>query len=203
LGCCNQFQQFVGIVQPFLELILISVAQRSGGKLGSHARLFMARIRGHKANFVDADSLRSGERGFQLQGEFRRFGFAGRKCMREPAEFFFGDGGKELNAGKARRGEQLRKLLFRRSTFQRHAIQQKLRTCRSKQQSALRAEGDRCVQLFPGDVELFDGTGVFVAVESGILQQDIQASYECASCRRFWICYFHPAVCKSWIGLPH
>jgi hypothetical protein len=160
----------VGIVQPFLELILITVAQRSGSKLRSHARLFMARIRGHKANFVDADSPRSGKGRFQLQGEFSGLGFPGRKCMREPAEFFFGDGGKELNAGKARRGEQLRKLFLRRSTFQRHAIQQELRTGRSKQQSALRAEGNRCVQFFPGDLELSDGTGVLVAVEPGILQ---------------------------------
>jgi hypothetical protein len=160
----------MGIVQPFFELILITVAQRSGGKLRGHARLFVARIRGHEANFVDADALRSGKRRFQLQGEFSGLGFPGRKCMREPAEFFFGDGGKKLNAGEAGRGEQLRKLLFRRSAFQRHAIQQELRTCRSKQQSALRAEGNRCVQFFPGDLELFDGTGVLVAVEPGILQ---------------------------------
>jgi len=160
----------VGIVQPFLELILITVAQRSGGKLRGHARLFMARIRGHKAYFVDADSLCSSKRGFQLQGEFRGLGFPGWKCVREPAEFFFGDGGKKLNAREASGGEQLRKLLFRRCTFQWHAIQQELRTCRSKQQSTLRAEGNRGVQLFPGDLELFDGTGVFVAVEPGILQ---------------------------------
>jgi hypothetical protein len=160
----------VGIVQPFLELILITIAQRSGGKLGGHTRLFVTRIRGHKAYFVDADALRSSKRGFQLQGKLRRLGFPRRKCMRKPAEFFFGDGGKKLNAGEAGRGEQLRKLLFRRSAFQRHAIQQELRTCRSKQQSALRAEGNRCVQFFPGDLELFDGTGVLVAVEPGILQ---------------------------------
>lgn len=160
----------MGIVQPLLELILITITQRSGGKLRGHAGLFMARIRGHEANFVDADSLRSGKRGFQLQGELSGLGFPGRKCMREPAEFFFGDGGKKLDAGEAGRGEQLRKLPFRRSTFQRHTIQQELGTCRSKQKPALRAEGNRCAQLFPGDLELFDGTGVLIAVQPGKLQ---------------------------------
>jgi hypothetical protein len=124
----------------------------------------MARIRGHKTNFVDADALRSGKRRFQLQGEFSGLGFPGRKCMREPAELFFSNGRKKLNAGQAGRGEQLRKLLFRWSTFQRHAIQQELRACGPKQKSALRAEGNRCVELLPGNFELFDGTGVLVAV---------------------------------------
>jgi hypothetical protein len=121
--------------------------------------------------------------------------------MHKSAELVFGDGSIELDTGQACRGEQLRKLFFRRRTFQRHTIQQELRACGAHQQPALRAKGNRCMQLFPSRFELFVGTGVFVAVEPGKLQQDVQASYECASCRCFWVC-FHPAPCKSWIGLP-
>jgi hypothetical protein len=83
----------------------------------------MTRIRGHKTKFIDADSLRPRQRGFQLQSEFGRFGFSGGKCMYKSAELFFGDGSKELDTGEARSGEQLRKLFFRWRSFQRHTIQ--------------------------------------------------------------------------------
>jgi hypothetical protein len=56
----------VGIVQHIGELVLI-LAERSDRQLCGHARFLQPRIGGHKADFIDADSLRAGERGLQLQ----------------------------------------------------------------------------------------------------------------------------------------
>jgi len=112
----NQLQQFLWVVQPLPELILL-VAQRGGGNLCCHARVFEARIRGHETNLIDADTLRASEGCLQLQCQFGRFSFSGGKGACEAPELFLGDRGKELNAGKSRCRKQLRKLLFRDSSF--------------------------------------------------------------------------------------
>jgi len=90
--------------------------------------------------------------------------------MYKSPELFFGDGSKELDTGEACSGQQLRKLFFGRRAFQRHTIQQELRARGAHQQPALRAKGNRCMQLFPSRFELFVSTGVFVAVQPGKLQ---------------------------------
>ena len=48
------------------------------------------------------------------------------------------------------------------------------------------------MQLVKSNPKLFDGTGMFVAVQAGVLQQDVQASYEGASGRCFWIRFHVP-----------
>jgi hypothetical protein len=63
LGCGNQFEQFVGIAHQIGELVLI-LAEGCNCQLRGHARFLMARIRGHKADFIDTDSLRSRQSGF-------------------------------------------------------------------------------------------------------------------------------------------
>jgi hypothetical protein len=54
LRCGNQFQQFLRIIQHFLELILL-VAQRRGSDLRRHAGILQSHIRRHEAHFVDTD----------------------------------------------------------------------------------------------------------------------------------------------------
>jgi hypothetical protein len=48
------------------------------------------------------------------------------------------------------------------------------------------------MQLLPGNFELFHRASVLVAIQAGKFQQNVQASYECACRRCFWVCY-HPA----------
>ena len=172
------------------------LAKRSNRQLRGDARVFQPRVGGHKANFIDADSLRSRERGFQLLRQFRRFGFASGKGVNKPPDLFLRHGSKKLHAGQPRRREQLRELLFRRRSFQRHAIQQKLGIRGPEKQPPICPQRNGGAQFLPGDLELFDGTGVLVAVQAGKLQQNVQASYESASRRRFGVC-FHPNVAYS------
>jgi hypothetical protein len=68
----------VGIVQPLGKLILV-LAERRCRKLRRHTRFLQPRIRGYKANLIDADSTRAGERGLQLQRQLGWLGFAGGK----------------------------------------------------------------------------------------------------------------------------
>lgn len=192
----DQLQQLLWVVQPFLELILVVVPQRRGGNLRRHARFLQPRIRGHEANFIDADSLRARQRSLQLLREFRWFGLSSGKRSRESRQLFLVDAREKLHAGQARRGQQLCKLSFSRRTFQRHAIQQKLRTRRAQQQTALYFQRNGFVQLLRSNLELFERTDMVMAVQSGKLQQDIQASYESASGRCFWVC-FHPSPRRS------
>jgi hypothetical protein len=106
----------VRVVQQIGELVLI-LAERCDRQLSGHARVFQPRVRGHKANFIDADSLRAGESGFQLQCQLRGFGFARRKSAHEAANLFFRDRSEKLYAGQTRGGEQLRELLFSGRSF--------------------------------------------------------------------------------------
>jgi hypothetical protein len=180
----------VRVIQQVGELVLI-LAKGCHRQLRSHAGIFQPRVRGDKANFIDADSLRAGQRSLQLQSQLCWFGFAGGKRPREPSNLFFRNGSKELYAGQACGAEQLRELLFSRRTFQRHSIQQKLRIRRSEQHPLVRPYGNGGAQLLPRNLELFDRPGMFVAVQAGKFQQNVQASYEGASGSCFWV-YFHP-----------
>jgi hypothetical protein len=99
--------------------------------LRGHARFLQPRIRGHKANLIDADSLCAGEGGLQLRRQLGRFGFSGWKGTHETRQLISRYRGEELYACQAGGGEQLRKLLFRGRAFQRHAIEQKLGTRRA------------------------------------------------------------------------
>ena len=170
------------VVHQVGELVLI-LTEGSDRQLCGHAGFLQPRVRGYEANFIDADSLRARERGLQLQCQLRGFGFAGGKGVHEPANLFFRYGSEKLYAGQAGGAEQLRELLFRGRSFQGHAIQQKLRIRRPQQQAALRPKRDSCPQLLPSDLELFFGPGMLVPVQAGKLQENVQASYESASCR--------------------
>jgi hypothetical protein len=99
--------------------------------LRGHARFLQPRIRGHKANLIDADSLRAGEGGLQLRRQLGRFGFSGWKGTDETRQLIARYGGEELYACQAGSGQQLCKLFFGRRAFQRHAIEQKLGTRRA------------------------------------------------------------------------
>jgi hypothetical protein len=191
----------VRVVQQISELVLI-LAERCDRQLRGHAGFFQPRIRGHKANLIDADSLRASERGLQLQRQLSWFGLAGGKGVHESAKLFFRDGSEKLHTCEPCGGEQQCELLFCGRPFQRHTIQQQLRMRRSKQKPRVRPQGDSRAQLLPGGLELFDSPGVLVAVQAGKLQEDIQASYEGASGRCFWVC-FHPAPSTPRLGLPH
>ena len=118
----DELQQFFGIVEPLLELILIGVAQGRGGELRGDAGVFEASIGGDETDFVDTDAAGSGQSGFQLLSEFGRLGFAGGKGVNEAAEFVVGDDGEKLHAGEASGGEKLGELAFRRSAFERHTV---------------------------------------------------------------------------------
>jgi hypothetical protein len=96
-------------------------------------------------------------------------------------------GRKKLHAGKSGGGQQLRELLFSGCAFERYAIEQELRTRRAQKKPPFRSEGDRRAQLLPGDFQQFDSTRVPIAVQARELQQDVQASYESASGRCFWV----------------
>ena len=69
-----------------------------------------------------------------------------------------------MNAGKTSGREQLRKLLFRNSTFQRYAIEQKLRTGGTQEKTAIGAHGNGGAKLVISDVQLFVGSDVLVTV---------------------------------------
>ncbi len=76
---------FFGIIEPLLELILIRVPQGSCRELRGDAGVFQPRIGSDKTNFVDADTAGSGERGLQLLSEFSGLGFTGGKGMSKTA----------------------------------------------------------------------------------------------------------------------
>jgi hypothetical protein len=102
------------------------------------------------------------------------------------------DAGKKLNAGKAGGGKQLRKLFLSRSAFQRNAIQQQLGTGGAEHQPVVRSRGNRLSQFAPCDIQLFDGTGVLETVQTGKLQEYVEASYEGPSRSRLGVCYHSP-----------
>jgi hypothetical protein len=58
----NQFQQFLRIIEPFSEFVLVS-AERSGRELRSDAGVFQARVGRHKANLIQPNALSAGECG--------------------------------------------------------------------------------------------------------------------------------------------
>ena len=99
------------VVHQTGELVLI-LAERCDRQLGGHARFLQTRIRGHEADLVDADSLRAGESGLQLQRQLGWFGLPGGKRAREAPQFFFGHGCEELYAGQPRGRQELRELFF-------------------------------------------------------------------------------------------
>jgi hypothetical protein len=115
----------VGIVQPLLEVVFI-FAQRCRGELRGHARLFQARIRSHKTDFIQAHTFCSDEVGLQLLSEFCGLGLPGRKGTNESGKLLARDTRKELNAGQARGGKQLGEQFFSGSALKGHTIKQKL-----------------------------------------------------------------------------
>jgi hypothetical protein len=124
-----------------------------------------------------------------LYGKLGRLCLAGWKCPGKPANLFLRDGGKKLNAGQPGSGEQLGKLFLNRSAFQRNAIQQQLGTGGSEHQPVLRSHGNRFPQFAPCDIQLFDGTGVLETVQTGKLQEYVEASYEGSSRSRLDVRY--------------
>jgi hypothetical protein len=99
------------------------LAERRNSQLGRHAGFLEPRIRGHEADFVDADALGTGEGGLQLESQFRGLRFARGKGAHKAPKLFFGHGRKELDAREPRGGEQLRKLFFSGRPFQRYPVQ--------------------------------------------------------------------------------
>jgi hypothetical protein len=59
----DQFQQFLGIIQPFFEFILV-FPKRSGRELRCHAGIFQSRIRRDETHLIQAYALRARECGF-------------------------------------------------------------------------------------------------------------------------------------------
>jgi hypothetical protein len=173
----NQLEQFLRVIEPFLKLVLV-FAERGGRKLCGHAGIFQTRVRRDKADLIQAYALGAGECGFQLYGKFRGLCFACRKRTGKPANLFLCDGGEKLNAGESGSGKQLSELLFGGSAFQGNAVKQQLRTSRAQHEARVRPSGNGLVQLTPGDVQLFDSTAVLETVQTGKLQENVQASYE-------------------------
>jgi hypothetical protein len=172
----DKFQQFLRIIQPFFEIVLF--AEGSGCELRGDAGVLQARIGGHEANFIQADALGAGERGFELNGEFRWLSFAGWKGARKSADFFLRNRGKELNAGEPCGGKQLGELFFGGSAFEGNAIEQELRAGGAEHQAVVGSRGDSSPEFVPRDVQLFGSAGVLEAVQAGELQEYVKASYE-------------------------
>jgi hypothetical protein len=59
----DQFQQFLGIIEPLFEFILV-FPKRSGRELRGHAGILQARIRGDETHLIQTYALRARERGF-------------------------------------------------------------------------------------------------------------------------------------------
>jgi hypothetical protein len=121
----NQLQQFLGIIEPFSEFVLVS-AEGSCGELRGYAGVFQARVGCDKADLIQPYALGAGERSFQLDGEFGGLCFARWKRPGETADFLLRDRGKKLNAGKSCGGKQLSELFFGGSAFERNAIKKQL-----------------------------------------------------------------------------
>ena len=172
-------------------MILIGVAQRSGGELRGHAGVFQSCVGGDETNFVDAHSARAGQGFFQLQSELGGLGFAGGKGLREAAQFVQRNDGKELHAGDARGGKQLRELFFRGRTFERHAVEQQLRSGGAEEQTGFGTGRNGSLQFAPGHVQMLNGAGMVVAVEARKLQQNVEAANEGAGRGGVWIGSLH------------
>ncbi len=112
------------IVHPAVELVGVTTPKRNGGQLRGHARFLRSRVGGHETNFVDTNSARAGQSGFQLQGQLRGFGFAGWESAHEAIQLVLRDGREELHTADACGREQLGKLFFRGRALKWHAIQQ-------------------------------------------------------------------------------
>jgi hypothetical protein len=63
LGRRDQFEEFVRIIEQIRKLVLI-LAHRCDRQLRGHTGFLKPRIRGHKTNFIDADSMCAGKGGF-------------------------------------------------------------------------------------------------------------------------------------------
>jgi hypothetical protein len=83
---------------------------------------------------------------------------------------------REVNAGDAGTGKQVRETFFRCAAAQRHTVQQQLRPRSAEQQTRFAAIIQRRAQLFPRGFELPCGTHVSKFVEPRKLQQDVQAA---------------------------
>jgi hypothetical protein len=121
----NHFQQFLRVVHPALK-VRVS-AEGDGRQLRGHAGVFHSRVGSDEANFVDADSVRSGQGSLELLGKLSGLALAGGKGTGKAVQVFLSDRRKELHAAEARRGKKLRKLLFGGRAFDGHAVEQELR----------------------------------------------------------------------------
>lgn len=119
------------------------------------------------------DALCIRDRVFQLLRQFRWLGLARRKRAHQLLQFFLRDARLKLDTRQSRRAQQLRKLLFCRRSFQRHTIQQQLRTGCAQQQPVVPIFWHRRAQFTPGDLQLFVGPGVLEPVQAGKLQQNV------------------------------
>jgi hypothetical protein len=63
LRCGNQFQQFLGIIQPLFEFTLV-FPKRSSRELRGHAGLLQSRIRRDETHLIQTYAGRARERGF-------------------------------------------------------------------------------------------------------------------------------------------
>ena len=95
-----------------------------------------------------------------------------------------------MHAADARGGKQFCKLLFRGSAFQGYAVEQQLRARSGKEQTRICAVWNRRAQFLPGAIELLDRPDMVEPVQTGKLQEDVQASDESPRRSRFGVDYF-------------
>jgi hypothetical protein len=102
-------------------------------------------------------------------------------------------------AADARGGKQFCKLFFRGSALERHTIQQQLRTARAEQQTCIGCVWNGRAQFLPGTIELLDRADMVIPVQTGKLQENVQASDEGPCCGRFGVDCLHMS---QWDYLP-
>jgi hypothetical protein len=71
----------------------------------------------------------------------------------------------------------------------------------AEHQPVVRSHGDRRSQFAPCDIQLFDGTGVLETVQTGKLQEYIEASHKGPSRSRLGVWYHSPPR-RPLLGLP-
>ena len=129
-----------------------------------------------ETNFVDSNAWNAGQRRFQLLGQDRGLGILRGESAHQPFQVFLRDARRELNAGEACGGKQLGKAALGGSSFDGHAVEQKLRAGGAQQQAGFIGDGNRLVQFVPGGLELLGRARMVKAVEPRILEQNVEAA---------------------------
>jgi hypothetical protein len=172
LSSGNQLQQLLRVIQPFLEFR----AERLGGDLRGDGNFAGGGIGGNEFHFINANRrfLGVAQGLLDLLDQVLGLRSAHGKSAHQAREVVARDLRGEMNAGQARHGEQVSKAALGLPRLQRNAVEKKLVVGNPEQESTIAGLGQRLLELFPRGFELSLCALMADAVQTGVLDQNIE-----------------------------